>query len=315
MANEREQKQVAKMLAQLARPQDVDCEGGLMVREMLKENSGGYVAMGVPPAWIEYFVPMQTCAMCGKLGGCAGEEKMLCCGVCKVTHYCSRPCQKKDWAEHKNTCGMYCDKVQAAVEASKTVNKSKNEYVTGAAAFMKWKETLNTIMQYSLMLKEEELYEDWCTEGLKKIIKKKFEKFKYEEGIADLEEDGVETVFVARRNSIMLQNMKNFGAKGNTFLFFGGTNNDLSVAVFEREKLLETCKRLFKDSMKLFSQGCREHKSVARYYHHTLKSLENRANLGPSVVDKDLDMVMYGFALPFFPLTFFPVTNVCFQSE
>lgn len=42
------------------------------------------------------------CAICG-LPHLKGEpdQKLKCCSVCKVVHYCSRECQVKDWPNHK----------------------------------------------------------------------------------------------------------------------------------------------------------------------------------------------------------------------
>ena len=45
------------------------------------------------------------CAQCEKKGHDTGPNKLLRCGQCLVTHYCSKNCQKKHWkAEHKVVC-------------------------------------------------------------------------------------------------------------------------------------------------------------------------------------------------------------------
>ncbi len=45
--------------------------------------------------------PKRLCSACRKPAG----EKMMRCGKCKVTGYCSADCQKEDWATHKLICG------------------------------------------------------------------------------------------------------------------------------------------------------------------------------------------------------------------
>jgi len=40
------------------------------------------------------------CARCGS----PGKPKLLVCGVCKNTNYCSAGCQKEDWKKHKLVC-------------------------------------------------------------------------------------------------------------------------------------------------------------------------------------------------------------------
>ena len=34
------------------------------------------------------------------------EEKLLCCGGCRQTNYCSVECQKAAWSEHKTCCKL-----------------------------------------------------------------------------------------------------------------------------------------------------------------------------------------------------------------
>ena len=41
--------------------------------------------------------------MCARCGG-PGKPKLLVCGGCKSTSYCSAACQKGDWKKHKPTC-------------------------------------------------------------------------------------------------------------------------------------------------------------------------------------------------------------------
>lgn len=40
-----------------------------------------------------------TCEYCKER-----EKKMMVCGQCRQTYYCSRECQKKNWKEHKKSC-------------------------------------------------------------------------------------------------------------------------------------------------------------------------------------------------------------------
>ena len=52
------------------------------------------LAAGNPPE------PEKRCQKCGSLG----KPKLLICGGCKRTNYCSADCQKADWKIHKGTC-------------------------------------------------------------------------------------------------------------------------------------------------------------------------------------------------------------------
>ena len=49
---------------------------------------------GKPPG------PEMKCKKCGS----SGKPKLLTCGGCKRTNYCSVDCQKADWKTHKGTC-------------------------------------------------------------------------------------------------------------------------------------------------------------------------------------------------------------------
>jgi hypothetical protein len=44
--------------------------------------------------------PRDRCARCGGVG----KPKLLVCGACKSTSYCSAGCQKEDWKKHKLVC-------------------------------------------------------------------------------------------------------------------------------------------------------------------------------------------------------------------
>ena len=48
----------------------------------------------------------RQCSCCGQmLASLAGNGKLLSCATCKVTHYCDRACQKRDWKKgHKSVC-------------------------------------------------------------------------------------------------------------------------------------------------------------------------------------------------------------------
>ena len=39
---------------------------------------------------------------------CAHTEDIKCCSKCKLTAYCSRRCQKRDWPRHKGECQARC---------------------------------------------------------------------------------------------------------------------------------------------------------------------------------------------------------------
>ena len=229
MANAREQKHMDKMLAVLARPDEDDCEGGLMLRELFTECRGSFCALGVPAEWCEYFLPMQKCVVCGTEAWRREKTKMLCCARCKVTHYCSVACQKQDWPEHKRMCAAYVASVEAAA-ATKCSEDGKNEYVLGAAAFVKWKGALNRLLLCSLLVTREELAERQREEVVETWHR--------------VEEDNDGDILV-KEDSVMYANMKACGAKGETFLFFRGPDGELSVAVFERRVLYEACRKLF----------------------------------------------------------------------
>ena len=49
---------------------------------------------------------MRQCRCCGQvLVSMDRDVKLMSCGVCKITHYCNRECQKRDWkAMHKAVC-------------------------------------------------------------------------------------------------------------------------------------------------------------------------------------------------------------------
>ena len=47
--------------------------------------------------------PLKACASCGAKGS---EMKLKACKGCKVTGYCSRACQKSDWAQHRKVCKL-----------------------------------------------------------------------------------------------------------------------------------------------------------------------------------------------------------------
>lgn len=42
---------------------------------------------------------MRKCAYCNK-----SDTKLLRCGRCKTTYYCSKECQKPHWKKHKKVC-------------------------------------------------------------------------------------------------------------------------------------------------------------------------------------------------------------------
>ena len=56
---------------------------------------------GVKPLNLkEMITSYKRCLVCGSCGG----EALLKCGHCKVTRYCTRDCQVKDFKRHKGEC-------------------------------------------------------------------------------------------------------------------------------------------------------------------------------------------------------------------
>lgn len=49
-------------------------------------------------------VTKSKCNFCGKIQGSNSGLKLLECGRCRKTSYCSATCQKSDWKKHKRTC-------------------------------------------------------------------------------------------------------------------------------------------------------------------------------------------------------------------
>ena len=109
----RERKSMDKVLANLARP---DCAKGLgnmflmhlfqNIQSNRTEASQVKVnCLGIPQKWKEHFLlNFRICDMCRKHNNMKSESKMLCCSKCKIAHYCSLECQKRDWEEHKGQC-------------------------------------------------------------------------------------------------------------------------------------------------------------------------------------------------------------------
>ena len=56
---------------------------------------------GVP--YVESVGEELGCEKCARCGG-PGKPKLLVCGACKNTSYCSAGCQKEDWKKHKLAC-------------------------------------------------------------------------------------------------------------------------------------------------------------------------------------------------------------------
>jgi hypothetical protein len=61
-------------------------------------GSGAYVTETVRDGTQKEPKGISNCKVCG------GPGKFR-CSACNVTRYCSAICQKKDWKEHKLTCG------------------------------------------------------------------------------------------------------------------------------------------------------------------------------------------------------------------
>jgi len=64
------------------------------------ESVGGFMDAMVQRLDKEFKECSDRCARCGG----PGKPRLLVCGGCKTTSYCSAGCQKKDWKKHKAMC-------------------------------------------------------------------------------------------------------------------------------------------------------------------------------------------------------------------
>ncbi|GBG91184.1 hypothetical protein CBR_g52066 [Chara braunii] len=81
------------------------CHGEGVVRRSLrprptKANQSNYDANQENEAANQGSKPC-VCFSCSKVGA---QDDMFCCSDCKMTVYCGKECQKKDWANHKQVC-------------------------------------------------------------------------------------------------------------------------------------------------------------------------------------------------------------------
>jgi hypothetical protein len=56
------------------------------------------------PVLLKFSNVAAACGSCGALTSPDGRLKE--CGKCRVTYFCSRECQAKDWRTHKKACGV-----------------------------------------------------------------------------------------------------------------------------------------------------------------------------------------------------------------
>ena len=52
------------------------------------------------------------------------EEKLLCCGGCRQTNYCSVECQKAAWSEHKTCCKLLKETKEQVLADAENVDPS-----------------------------------------------------------------------------------------------------------------------------------------------------------------------------------------------
>jgi len=64
------------------------------------ESVGGFTDAVLQRTKEEFEGRRDVCARCGG----PGKPKLLVCGACKSTNYCSAGCQKEDWKKHKSVC-------------------------------------------------------------------------------------------------------------------------------------------------------------------------------------------------------------------
>jgi len=63
------------------------------------------------------------CGLCSKLElEMASGSKLLTCSKCKSVRYCSKECQRKDWKQHKKTCGKEAKPLEDSEVLASVVN-------------------------------------------------------------------------------------------------------------------------------------------------------------------------------------------------
>ncbi|CAB9507886.1 expressed unknown protein [Seminavis robusta] len=65
-----------------------------------------------------------VCLSCGKTSKDVANKNLLCCSHCRKVSYCSKECQRGDWAEHKEFCKMIMTKPTSQDEPP--VNQDSN---------------------------------------------------------------------------------------------------------------------------------------------------------------------------------------------
>lgn len=81
---------------------------GLTATQEMLQRAGArsvpsYDTLPKRPAWFPTLPLAGSCASCERDDG---EAQLDRCSACRMTRYCGRACQRRDWARHKVVCRM-----------------------------------------------------------------------------------------------------------------------------------------------------------------------------------------------------------------